>query len=61
MTDLIGDLAAEQETLEAVVTALAEAVWDRPTPFYGWTIRDEICHLAFFDAAARLSATDAAA
>ena len=61
MMNLIGDLAAEQEALEAVVTPLAEAVWDRPTPFYDWTIRDEICHLAFFDAAARLSATDAAA
>ena len=61
MMDLIGDLAAEQEALEAVVTTLAEALWDRPTPFYEWTIRDEICHLAFFDAAARLSSTDTAA
>jgi uncharacterized protein (TIGR03084 family) len=29
--------------------------WDRPTPAEGWSVRDQIGHLAFFDEAGRLA------
>jgi uncharacterized protein (TIGR03084 family) len=32
--------------------------WGRPTPAAGWNIHDQVSHLAFFDDAARLAATD---
>jgi uncharacterized protein (TIGR03084 family) len=59
MKELCRDLAAEQEALDAIVAGLTEQQWDRPTSFGDWTIRDEICHLAYFDGAGRLAATDA--
>jgi len=57
MKDLIKDLSEEYESLDGIVSPLSESVWDRETPFSPWTIRDEISHLAFFDGAARLTAT----
>jgi uncharacterized protein (TIGR03084 family) len=41
-----------------ILRCLAEKDWARDTPAAGWTIRDQISHLAFFDEAATLSATD---
>jgi uncharacterized protein (TIGR03084 family) len=58
MKDLIRDLAEEYESLDGVVAPLARERWNLETPFASWTVRDEISHLAFFDAAARLTATD---
>lgn len=58
MKNLIRDLAEEYESLDGVVASLAQDQWDRETPFASWTVRDEISHLAFFDGAARLTATD---
>lgn len=57
---LLGDLAAEQDALDAVIEPLAPDAWDTPTPSPGWTIRHQIAHLAYFDEQATLAATDAA-
>jgi len=60
MGELLGDLAAETADLRVLVADLDEPGWRRPTPAAGWTIGDQISHLAFFDAAAVMSATEPA-
>lgn len=60
MENLCRDLGEEQAALDSMVADLAEADWDRITPFGDWSIRDEITHLAYFDGTARLAATDEA-
>ena len=37
---------------------MEEATWDAPTPAPGWSVRDQVTHLAYFDEAATLAATD---
>jgi len=58
MKTLCADLAWEQDALDSLVSGLAPAAWDYPAPGGDWTVKDEICHLAYFDYTARLSATD---
>lgn len=58
MSELLGDLAAETADLRVLVAELDEAGWRTPTPAIGWTIGDQVSHLAFFDEAAITSATD---
>ena len=58
MKEICADLAMEQEELDAVVADLDEAGWNTMTPAEGWTIKDQIRHLAYFDDRARLAATD---
>lgn len=55
------DLGKEQESLDEIVNGLEEEQWSRLTMFSGWSVRDEITHLAFFDRAAALAATDESA
>jgi uncharacterized protein (TIGR03084 family) len=55
------DLAAEHEALDAIVAGLEPARWDTPTPAEGWTVRDQIAHLAYSDVSARLAVVDAEA
>jgi uncharacterized protein (TIGR03084 family) len=43
---LLADLDAEARDLDVLVADLSEAEWDRPTPAEGWTVRDQIAHLA---------------
>jgi uncharacterized protein (TIGR03084 family) len=52
---LVHELAAEQATLDALVSTLDEDGWATPTPAEGWNVRDQIAHLAFFDDVARAS------
>jgi uncharacterized protein (TIGR03084 family) len=49
---LIDDLAAEHAALEAVLTVLPAEMWDSPTHAPGWSVRDQVAHLAHFDAMA---------
>jgi len=55
------DLAAETDSLVTILAELGKAAWDAPTPAEGWTIRDQVTHLAFFDDATLLAVKDAAA
>ncbi|MEX2626547.1 MAG: TIGR03084 family metal-binding protein [Ilumatobacteraceae bacterium] len=56
MQALCADLAAEHAALDAVLEATVD--WDAPTPADGWTIRDTVSHLWFFDQRALLALTD---
>ena len=55
---LIADLAAESAELDAVLSSLDPAQWALPTPAEGWTITDQVSHLAYFDETATLAVTD---
>jgi uncharacterized protein (TIGR03084 family) len=52
---LTADALAEYDDLRAILVGIAPDDWERPTPAAGWTVRDQISHLAYFDGAARLS------
>jgi len=56
--ELTDDLAAETAELRAMLAGLDARDWLRPTPAAGWTIADQVSHLAFFDDAAVTAATD---
>ena len=58
MIEICADLGAEQEALDALVAPLDPGAWDTPTPAEGWTIRDQISHLAYFDERALFASTD---
>ena len=51
--ELCADLSAEHQDLDAVVGDLDTQAWDLATPAEGWSIRDQISHLTFFDEQAR--------
>ncbi len=54
------DLADEQRSLDEVVATRDASDWARPTPSPGWTVADQIGHLAYFDAAATRALVDPA-
>lgn len=56
-SSIVDDLAAEQAALDDLVRGLDEEQWATPSPAAGWTVRDEIAHLAFFDGIALASIT----
>ena len=58
LAPLCEDLAAETADLAAILAPLGEPVWDRPTPAPGWSIRDQVTHLAYFDDVSTVAATD---
>ena len=61
MTDvaaLRADLGDEHAALDALVTELNAPQWATPTQAPGWTVQDQIGHLAYLDGRARLAATD---
>jgi uncharacterized protein (TIGR03084 family) len=55
---LIADLGAEQSALDHIVADIGDEAWDTPTPSAGWTVRDQIGHLTYFDRAAALAVND---
>jgi len=57
---LIDDLAAETAALRNITDRLTDSDWQRLTPAPGWTIADQVSHLAFFDELAVMSATSPA-
>jgi uncharacterized protein (TIGR03084 family) len=61
MEQICGDLTAEHDDLELLLSGLDEAGWSLPTPAAGWSIRDQVSHLWFFDQRALLALTDVAA
>ncbi|MFC5183277.1 TIGR03084 family metal-binding protein [Actinomadura harenae] len=63
MTDLktvIADLTAESEQIDRMVEDLDDARWGRATAAPGWTIADQVAHLAFIYRLAGTAASDAA-
>ncbi len=58
MSELLGDLAAETADLSDLVAGLDAEGWLTPTPAPGWTIGDQVSHLAFFDDAAVTAALE---
>jgi uncharacterized protein (TIGR03084 family) len=58
--DLVSDLRSEQQALEDVVAGLDGEQLRTATPADGWTIADELSHLAGFDEAATTALTEPA-
>ena len=58
MRAICDDLSAEHAELDALVAELTDPQWSTATPSPGWTIRDQISHLWFFDQRALLALTD---
>ncbi len=58
MTALTADLAAESADLDRVLAALPDDAWSTPTPAAGWSVADQVVHLAHFDETATAAAVD---
>ena len=58
LKSVCADLANEQNELDAIVAELDEAAWYTQTPAEGWTIKDQIRHLAYYEERARLAASE---
>jgi uncharacterized protein (TIGR03084 family) len=58
VASLVDDLLAESDELRRVLEFLLPSDWARPTPAEGWTITDQVTHLAYFDDVTRLSIID---
>jgi uncharacterized protein (TIGR03084 family) len=55
---LCDDLLAERVETFTLVEPLDDDAWRTPTPAPGWTVLDQVTHLAFFDDAAGQSIAD---
>jgi uncharacterized protein (TIGR03084 family) len=58
LTQVLDDLAAEGDRLEALVADLDAAGWHTPTPAPGWDVATQVAHLAWTDEVAVKAATD---
>jgi uncharacterized protein (TIGR03084 family) len=58
LDEVLADLAAEGDRLDAVVSALDEAGWRTPTPAEGWDVAHQVAHLAWTDETAVVAVTD---
>ena len=58
MKQICEDLRNEHRELDAVVARLGETDWLSSTPSPGWSIKNQIGHLAYFDERAALAAAD---
>jgi uncharacterized protein (TIGR03084 family) len=56
--ELLADLQQESDRLIQALTGLTDEQWVLPTPSQGWSIHDQVSHLAFFDDAARSALTE---
>jgi uncharacterized protein (TIGR03084 family) len=60
LQSVVADLRAETAAIVSVLSRLRPSSWDTSTPAAGWTIRDQVTHLAFFDDATLLALEDPA-
>jgi len=58
--DVMADLVADGDVVDAMVADLDEDGWSTPTPSVGWTVKHQIAHLSATFRLAGLAATDAA-
>jgi uncharacterized protein (TIGR03084 family) len=56
--ELAADLHAETAALDALLLPLDDAGWTTPTPAPGWSVHDQVSHLAYFDDATRRAVQD---
>ena len=49
------DLIEEQEALDQIISGISVSDWDLDTASPGWSVADQIAHLAYFDNAAALA------
>ncbi|WP_114423817.1 TIGR03084 family metal-binding protein [Nocardioides houyundeii] len=61
LDDVLSDLTAEGDSLEALVSPLAPEQWRTPTPAAGWDVATQVAHLAWTDEVSVKAATDKAA
>jgi enediyne biosynthesis protein E11 len=59
--EVLADLAAEGDELDRLVSGIDAGQWQLATPAPGWTIANQISHLASSDRLATLAASDAEA
>jgi uncharacterized protein (TIGR03084 family) len=55
LDQVVSDLREETAAIVSVLAGLKTSSWEAPTPAAGWTIRDQVTHLAFFDDATLLA------
>jgi uncharacterized protein (TIGR03084 family) len=55
---LLSDLEQESLVVDRLLSGLKSEQWRLPTPAEGWSIGDQVSHLAYFDEAATLAAVD---
>lgn len=55
---LLADLRHESEQLVSCLSGLSAKQWNLPTPAPGWSIHDQVSHLACFDDIARIALCD---
>ena len=55
---LVGDFHDEHQVLDGMVADIDDAAWSTLTPAEGWTVADQVNHLAFFDERARRAVVD---
>lgn len=60
MEKICSDLEAEYQALNDLVAGLSEEKWHLETPFFHWTIFDQVAHIAFFDQEALVAIEDPA-
>ena len=60
MDELARDLESETAVLQQILDGLTDEQWTWPTPAPGWSVTDQVSHLAHSDEVAVLSATDRA-
>ncbi len=58
LTQVLADLTAEGDRLDAVVRDLDDAGWRTPTPAAGWDVATQVAHLLWTDDVALKAATD---
>ena len=61
LTQVLADLAAEGDRLDALVAGLDDDGWRTPTPAPGWDVATQVAHLLWTDEVALKAATDKAA
>lgn len=58
LASLCDDLSAEHDALDVLVAPIGADRWDAPTPADGWTVRDQVHHLGWFDRNGALAIED---